>query len=374
MATDPYISATVAIIVIVAISLLCAIMVLPLLNKSFSKYILSLLTMLAVGCLSGDAIFHLVPHALGLDHKRDISFINTTRHISNSNDAGHHDMIVVSKCALIIASIYLFYLLNNVMNFCQIGHAHSHGHSHTIPHLTLPISDNSPTSCKLRRDRNRSSTADAVSSIEYKKDEELVKLLPKEPHQDGVTHSGILEGPNLNDESHQHDQSFSFRRVPKIVWMLYMSGLLHNVTDGLAVGASFAGGFPGGISTTLAVLFHEIPHAIGDVVILTNSGLKAKIALLFMSSTYITSFIGCYCGVALGRELNIVQWIFAVTAGMFLYIALVELLPDTIDDAEERGPKHLTDFLWQNVGFLMGAGIMALIAVYEDDIRSAFKQ
>ena len=60
--------------------------------------------------------------------------------------------------------------------------------------------------------------------------------------------------------------------------------------------------------------------------VLINSGLKAKVALLFMSSTYITSFIGCYCGVALGRELNIVQWIFAVTAGMFLYIALVELV------------------------------------------------
>lgn len=57
-----YISGTVAIILVVMISLLCAVMVLPLLNKSFSEYILSLLTMLAVGCLCGDAIFHLIPH------------------------------------------------------------------------------------------------------------------------------------------------------------------------------------------------------------------------------------------------------------------------------------------------------------------------
>ena len=127
----------------------------------------------------------------------------------------------------------------------------------------MPINDNSPTSCKLQRDRNRSRAADVANSIEYRKDEELVKLLPKDPHHDVATHSGISEVSNLNDESHQHDQRFSFRRVPKIVWMLYVSGVLHNVTDGLAVGASFAGGFPGGISTTLAVLFHEIPHAIG---------------------------------------------------------------------------------------------------------------
>ena len=60
--------------------------------------------------------------------------------------------------------------------------------------------------------------------------------------------------------------------------------------------------------------------------VLINSGLKAKVAICFMSSTYIMSFIGCYSGVALGKELNIVEWIFAVTAGMFLYIALVELV------------------------------------------------
>ena len=60
--------------------------------------------------------------------------------------------------------------------------------------------------------------------------------------------------------------------------------------------------------------------------VLLNSGLKAKVAIFLMSLTYIMSFIGCYTGVALGRELNIVEWIFAVTAGMFLYIALVELV------------------------------------------------
>ena len=54
-------------------------------------------------------------------------------------------------------------------------------------------------------------------------------------------------------------------------------------------------------------------------------------AIMFISSTYIASFAGCYTGVALGRELNIVDWIFAVTAGMFLYIALVELVSAVID-------------------------------------------
>ena len=60
--------------------------------------------------------------------------------------------------------------------------------------------------------------------------------------------------------------------------------------------------------------------------ILLNAGLKTRNALGLTIITYIASFAGVFTGVALGEELNIVEWIFGVTAGMFLYIALVELV------------------------------------------------
>ena len=127
----------------------------------------------------------------------------------------------------------------------------------------MPIRNDSPTSCKLQRNRDRAKSDGAGTSVHYDKDDELVKLLPKDPHQDAASHSGISENSNLSNGLKLEKKEFSFRTVPRIVWMLYISGVLHNITDGLAVGASFAGDFPGGISTTLAILFHEIPHAIG---------------------------------------------------------------------------------------------------------------
>ena len=101
--------------------------------------------------------------------------------------------------------------------------------------------------------------------MHYTKDEECARLLESKPIKNDVTVSQVSYDSKVSTGGGQLPlEEFSFRKVPKVVWMLYIGGVLHNVTDGLAVGASFAGSFPGGISTTLAILFHEIPHAIGQ--------------------------------------------------------------------------------------------------------------
>ncbi len=46
----------------------------------------------------------------------------------------------------------------------------------------------------------------------------------------------------------------------------------HNFTDGLAIGASYIAGRNVGIITTATILFHEVPHEIGDFAILVKSG------------------------------------------------------------------------------------------------------
>ena len=50
----------------------------------------------------------------------------------------------------------------------------------------------------------------------------------------------------------------------------------HNLTDGLAIGASFMAGRSIGLITTFTIFLHEIPHEIGDFAILLQSGCTRK--------------------------------------------------------------------------------------------------
>lgn len=50
----------------------------------------------------------------------------------------------------------------------------------------------------------------------------------------------------------------------------------HNLTDGLAIGASYLAGKNIGVITTITILLHEVPHEIGDFAILIQSGCSRR--------------------------------------------------------------------------------------------------
>ena len=57
---------------------------------------------------------------------------------------------------------------------------------------------------------------------------------------------------------------FNVKNIKSTAWILMISTFIHNTCDGLAIGASFAQSMKMGISTTIAIVFHEIPHEIGN--------------------------------------------------------------------------------------------------------------
>ena len=52
------------------------------------------------------------------------------------------------------------------------------------------------------------------------------------------------------------------RSVQPLAWVIVMGDTLHRVADGIALGAAISQSLGGGLSTAIAILFHEIPHVL----------------------------------------------------------------------------------------------------------------
>jgi zinc transporter ZupT len=64
----------------------------------------------------------------------------------------------------------------------------------------------------------------------------------------------------------------------------------------------------------------------GDFAILVSTGMSIKRAMVLNFVSSLTAFAGLYLGLSLGEQVEASQWIFAVGAGMFLYVALTDLV------------------------------------------------
>ncbi|KAJ0170916.1 hypothetical protein K1T71_013688 [Dendrolimus kikuchii] len=141
-----------------------------------------------------------------------------------------------------------------------------------------------------------------------------------------------------------------------------MANSIDNFTHGLAVGGSFLVGFRVGVLTTFAILVHEIPHEVGDFAILLKSGFSRWEAAKAQFATASAGLVGAMTAVICSGARNSIEaktsWIVPFTAGGFLHIALVTVLPDLLREEDKmESLKHLA-------ALCIGIGVMATLTYY----------
>ena len=75
-------------------------------------------------------------------------------------------------------------------------------------------------------------------------------------------------------------------------------------------------------------MMHEIPHELGDFVLYKKLGLSTRGALGLNVIAAVVSYGGLYLGLTLGTDPTVVDWLLALVAGLFIYIALVDVVSD----------------------------------------------
>lgn len=149
----------------------------------------------------------------------------------------------------------------------------------------------------------------------------------------------------------------------------------HNITDGLAMSSSFYASPTIGATTTVAVFFHEIPHEVGDFALLIQSGFSKRAAMGAQFITALGALLGTCIGIAVqefggnsasadfqgpglfGTSLQWGDMLLPFTAGTFLYVGTVAVIPELLETGPEKG-KELRKTLTQFAAMFAGAGIM----------------
>ncbi|NXU59821.1 S39AA protein, partial [Turnix velox] len=135
-------------------------------------------------------------------------------------------------------------------------------------------------------------------------------------------------------------------------------------------GAAFSHSLSSGLSTALAVLCHELPHELGDLAVLLKAGTSPRSILLLNLLSALLSGLGTVVGTTVGQtSSHLTPWILTITAGVFLYVALADMLPEVLRGALTPGEATWGRFLLQNLGFLLGSSIMVAIAMAEGHIQ-----
>lgn len=128
-------------------------------------------------------------------------------------------------------------------------------------------------------------------------------------------------------------------RIKVSGYLNLLANTIDNFTHGMAVAGSFLVSRKVGILTTVAILLHEIPHEVGDFAILLRAGFDRWSAAKMQMMTATGGFLGAgfaVCAQSPKGAGEAVAWILPFTSGGFLYIALVNVLPDLLEEKNTR--------------------------------------
>ena len=103
---------------------------------------------------------------------------------------------------------------------------------------------------------------------------------------------------------------------------------VHAFGDGILIAAAFVADPRLGVAAALAVMAHEVPHHVGDLVVLRQTLNNPRAALFKLSLAGGVTAIGGVMGYLLVGALHeYLPFFLVVAASSFIYVALADLIP-----------------------------------------------
>ena len=170
-------------------------------------------------------------------------------------------------------------------------------------------------------------------------------------HEHGHDHDHAHEDHHHHHHHHGHTHHSGG-------WAVLLGDSVHAFGDGILIAAAFVADWRLGVATALAVMTHEVPHHIGDLVVLRQTLSQPKGALLRLSMAGAVTAVGGLVGYGLVGAFHAYLPLFlVVAASSFIYVALADLIPQL---QKRLSPRETT----AQVAWLF-AGMVLVVALGE---------
>ena len=141
-----------------------------------------------------------------------------------------------------------------------------------------------------------------------------------EHHHDAGHHAANATRENGHSHVHHHSHSGG--------WAVLLGDSVHAFGDGILIAAAFVADVRLGLAAAAAVMAHEVPHHVGDLVVLRQTLNNPRAALFKLSLAGGVTAIGGVVGyVLVGAMHDYLPFFLVVAASSFIYVALADLIP-----------------------------------------------
>ena len=140
-------------------------------------------------------------------------------------------------------------------------------------------------------------------------------------------------------------------------WAVLTGDSVHCFGDGILIASAFMADLRLGVIAALAVLAHEVPHHMGDLVVLRGGSGDRRVALVKVSLAGAVTALGGTLGYFLVDRLHgYLPYFLAVASSSFIYVALADLIPQLQKRLSAR--ETLTQIVWLGAGI----GLVTLVS------------
>jgi zinc and cadmium transporter len=140
-------------------------------------------------------------------------------------------------------------------------------------------------------------------------------------------------------------------------WAVLAGDSVHAFGDGILIASAFMADMKLGVVASLAVLAHEVPHHMGDLVVLRHTSGTSRAALVKVSLAGTVTAIGGLVGYFLLSTLDqFLPYFLVAASSSFVYVALADLIPQL----QKR--LSLRETAAQVAWLLVGIGLVTVVS------------